>query len=886
MNRLLAHLLPPLLAPVLWAGLSTEDLDRSAALARMGDLNCTACHRSAETQSAWVLPESAPTLNDLGARVNPEWVKRFLQKPRLLHPPTTMPDMLHGRPEAERKEVSEALTQFLYSNSPSEWNPTAPDRAAVKRGEILYRSIGCAACHGMPDGTSGVNGIALPSIVDKWTLPGLQRFLINPLAVRPSGRMPAMGLRPDEARDIAHFLLQGTRFFSPMEVSVYSNRIRSWGDLDDAEPDRCLPAATFSLPPPGIEGRLALRWSGWMPIDQEGEYSFFLDAVGAARCQIDSNGMEDPDCWENEITQVHGKIHLKPGWHSIQVDFVQRGQKPPDMQLEWKSNGMERQPMPVNRLRANRDIEPDPPASPFVVEESKVRRGQELFSSLQCSKCHRRESDSQPIPSISSLNLERGCLATNVPSGLPEFGFSASERSRLQRAIQELQSPKLPLPGAAQQLTWAFASFRCGVCHARDGAGGVSSDRQSYFTSNGQDLGEEGRIPPSLDGAGDKLKPEWLRQVLTGTARVRPYLNTRMPQFGDANVGFLVPLLVQLDRHSRKPDIVNDPPELQRKVGHLLVGTDGFSCIACHTFNRQPAHALQVMDLTTVTRRLNPDWFYRFIRDPNRWNVGTRMPAFWPEGVSPLKDILDGDTTRHLAAIWTYLEDAEQAVFPKGLSRQGVELTVGGEAVVYRGKLWEAGFRAVATGFPGGVNMAFDAEECRLSLLWRGRFLNVGPHWKVQGMGQIHPLGTDVVVFPHGTAWATLEAPDSPWPALLPRDLGLRFAGYQLDPRHQPTFTYRWKDLLIEDAINTEDVRSKSQMKRNVRISGSVPAGLYFRVAQGNLESTGTAEWRLNRTLTIRLVGEIHPMTRGRSVQQELLVPVAHAGEWEVHYAW
>jgi len=50
-----------------------------------------------------------------------------------------------------------------------------------------------------------------------------------------------------------------------------------------------------------------------------------------------------------------------------------------------------------------------------------------------------------------------------------------------------------------------------------------------------------------------------------------------------------------------------------------------------------------------------------------------------------------------------------------------MELIVGGDPVVYRGKLWEAGFRGIAAGYPGQGNAAFDAEEMRLLLAERAK---------------------------------------------------------------------------------------------------------------------------------------------------------------------
>lgn len=320
-----------------------------------------------------------------------------------------------------------------------------------------------------------------------------------------------------------------------------------------------------------------------------------------------------------------------------------------------------------------------------------------------------------------------------------------------------------------------------------------------------------------------------------------------------------------------------------------MVGTDGLSCIACHRFNRQPAHALQVLDLAGVTGRLNEDWFHRFLLNPERFHPGTRMPAFWPDGASPLPDLLGGVVGRQHSAIWAYLSDGPQAKFPAGLSRESMELVVGGETVVYRGKLWEAGFRAVAVGYPGQRNAAFDAEDLRLALLWRGRFLNAGPHWGVQGMGQIRPLGTDVVVLPHGSALAVLPGGATSWPTNSARDLGLRFRGYQLDSQKRPTLLYRFGGLEVEDLLVPVESGGSGGLHRTLRFRGSAPAGLCLRLAQGRLEPKDGNAWRLNDLLTLRTGPGATPSVVGDGNTRELRVPVRTtdgAGQLEIDYAW
>ena len=50
------------------------------------------------------------------------------------------------------------------------------------------------------------------------------------------------------------------------------------------------------------------------------------------------------------------------------------------------------------------------------------------------------------------------------------------------------------------------------------------------FSGSIPEMGDEGRIPPALTGAGDKLNEEWIKTVLAEGAKDRPYMATRMPR--------------------------------------------------------------------------------------------------------------------------------------------------------------------------------------------------------------------------------------------------------------------------------------------------------------------------------------------------------------------
>src|SRR5213075_2229667 len=117
------------------------------------------------------------------------------------------------------------------------------------------------------------------------------------------------------------------------------------------------------------------------------------------------------------------------------------------------------------------------------------------------------------------------------------------------------------------------------------GIGGPSPERVEYFTiAAGADLGDEGRLPPHLTAVGGKLRPEWTREVLVNKGYVRPYMATRMPQFGEHNIGRLPTLYEQADSPARA---ATAPENLaDAKFGRNLVGTGGLACISCHSFGQ------------------------------------------------------------------------------------------------------------------------------------------------------------------------------------------------------------------------------------------------------------------------------------------------------------
>jgi hypothetical protein len=495
-------------------------------------------------------------------------------------------------------------------------------------------------------------------------------------------------------------------------------------------------------------------------------------------------------------------------------------------------------------------------------------------------------------PSLGRLRAGKGCVSQAPPPGLPDFELGSQQSQSLNAAIQSISIGAVdPLPDKAA-VSHLLTAFNCYACHERDQAGGVERERNAFFQSDIPEMGDEGRIPPHLTGVGDKLRPEWLRQVFSQGAKDRPYLRTRMPRFGMENVGALAKLLPQADA---QPELtlpgIDLPPRRIKNLGHRLVGDQGLSCIKCHTFGEYGSAGVQAMSLTTMHRRLNEDWFHRYLLDPSAFRPGTRMPAPWPGGVSLLPAILEGDALRQIHAVWVYLSDGERAAVPRGLQQGAMELVATDRAVLYRNFIEGAGSRAIGVGYPQKANLAFDANGMRIALVWQGAFLDASRHWAGRGAGFQPPLGRNVLKLPDGVPLARLESPQAAWPTQPAKEQGYRFRGYRLDDQGRPTFLYDYQGARVEDfpeAVETED---EPILRRTFLIQPAAdPSDLWLRAAAGvSVEKDG--EWYvIDRDWRTRLIAkDMQPWIRESDGRQELLLPIkAENGPATIvqEYAW
>ena len=327
------------------------------------------------------------------------------------------------------------------------------------------------------------------------------------------------------------------------------------------------------------------------------------------------------------------------------------------------------------------------PEAEWEVDREKARRGRERFSQLGCAGCHELGPGLAPVRSmltakpLAALDGDAGggCLSVEPSPAAPRYLLSEAQRRSLRETLREPRNWRQS-PTPAERVPTVLAGLNCYACHSRFGVGGPGASRSDYFTTLSDfDLGDEGRLPPHLSHVGHKLRPAWLGEVLTNAGVVRPYMAVRMPQFGSANVGPLTAAFIAADALASAGQ---SAPAGEEGAGRGLVGLGGYACVNCHRFGPYPSLGISIMDMTQMAKRLNWDWFRRYLEDPPALRPGTRMPSFWPEGQAAVTNVLAGDMARQIAAIWAYLELGTNAPPPLDLI-ENLEPATGGRRANY-----------------------------------------------------------------------------------------------------------------------------------------------------------------------------------------------------------
>jgi len=890
----------------------------------LGELNCVACHKADAALAKQLHPKQAPILDGIGSQVSVSFLRKFLTDPHAVKPGTTMPRLFAGLTETDRRQRVEALVHFLASTG--SFRHSLPNLAAAQSGKKLFDEVGCFACHGtlhteVRGRRSEVGGRKSAGVVplgkpgDKYNVRSLTAFLLDPLKMRPSGRMPKLNLSQKEADAIAGWFLRDVEVPSNLTFKYYEGTWRNLPDFSKLKPKASGGVAGFDVRIARRNSNYALRFEGYLHVKRDGQYTFYVNSDDASKLYLDGRLVVNND-GEHAPQERSGRTRLTRGPHKIVVDFAQIGGGA-ELKVEYRGRRQPRKDaLPPRRpgRQRRRPVAPDvtstreipKPKDGFKVDPSLAAKGRELFATAGCASCHELREGGKPIASklaakpLAELNLANGCTGTAAGPATPFFGVSVRQRAAVAAAIRNNRPAKTD-PATVVHET--MVRMNCYACHSRGKEGGPTEELDPTFATTTKEMGGEGRIPPPLDGVGDKLTDGWLKHVLANGANDRPYMLTRMPSFGGKNAGHLAAAFAMLDRKTLvKPAAVNTSDLRLKAAGRKLVGEAAFACIKCHTFGKYKATGIQSLDLTQMTTRIRQDWFRRYMLNPIRYRPSTRMPTPFPGGISTMDKVLDGQPATQLTAMWMYLKDGPKARTPIGLVRGAIELKPTTEPIIYRNFIQGLSPRGIAVGYPGGFNLAFDADECVLGLLWHGAFIDAGKHWEGRGPGFQSPLGDHLLSLHRDVPFAALESVDTAWPKKPGRRSRIRknsgvqgaaggnshefpyqFTGYRLNTQRQPIFRYRFGSIEIEDFPQPVPGILDPSLKRTFTLrSKSEKPALLFLAATGTnaIKPLKDGWYQIDNRMQIRVNGVPgdKPVIRKNNGRWELLLPVTFKG--------
>ena len=575
---------------------------------------CYGCH---EIDAYEGLGARGPSLARVKDKLTPEWAFRWIEDPKAFRATAWMPAFFgqsnNSTPELIERTQQEihAIVNYLWDNADGYRMMPLPAGGDAARGEELVASVGCMACHQLPDtqepatdrdGLRRQFGPNFAGIGSKVTERWIYNWLRDPESYHAETRMPNMRLSEAEAADITAYLVTFRNdAFGRAPPAVDEALV---GKIVFDFLAKTNPATLASERVAGMDLGTKLNFAGERLIRQYGcfgchEIPGFEDAkpIGTELSAIGHKPLHQFD---------FGFLHIEEsryGWWTQKMSdprsFDEHKQLVPGALLRMPNYGFtaEQTEAVVTALagfvEANAELTRIVPRTP---ENLAIERGQQLVRTNNCQGCHIIEG-------------EGGAIAPTITDWLQRFRGQGA--------------------AAADAATVGFA-------------------------------------PPNLIGEGSKVKTDWLFAFLHEPSEIRPWLVARMPTFG-----FTAGELNDLARYFSALDGQEfpfvDQVEPALTAGELvaaqtLFSTDYFNCTTCHIqAGRTPAGTADrwAPDFALAAARLKPQWIIDWIADPQALLPGTRMPTFYPQATP--RDILGGDADHQIRVLRDYILTIGQA---------------------------------------------------------------------------------------------------------------------------------------------------------------------------------------------------------------------------------
>ncbi|MEM9283624.1 MAG: hypothetical protein AAGA96_17520 [Verrucomicrobiota bacterium] len=614
-------------------------------------------------------------------------------------------------------------------------------------GAILFSELGCANCHGDSSVIVPREGPLLVGLSTRVDREWVKTFLMDPDQGREGSGMPGMAhqLESGEVESLLAFL--GSRGGEKVTTAIrYANAERGSALYHEKGCVAC------HVSTPDFKSPHEVTDADWKLAVAHPDFPSKTHLAALAAF------LESPSTWRSDGRMPHLPLDAQEAMDVAchLMDF--RSSNPKD---------------------DAKGIKPWPVTSP-----NEAALGRAIAERLNCAACHEIPGlVGAPLIPIESLPVSgHGCLSGQPIEGIPFYDLREDQRNALIAYLK----PKQRVDDRDGHLT--LAAMNCYACHDRDSKGGPTLTTDPFFVGE-ESLGDSGRLPPPLTGVGSKLKKSWLKEVLEGNPqyRVRPYLKTQMPGYPQ-HFEAMADWLARIDHRADLPALA--AREVDLNAGRKLLGVEGgVNCIMCHDWGENRSLGIPALDISALDQRLRPKWFRYYLLNPALYRPGTLMPPMWPGGHSTVTDVLEGDTEKQIAAIWDFIARGEGKPdgFPDFRTGQ-FELIPEERPIFQRTFLEGVGNRAILVGFPGGYNLAYDADAGKPRLLWRGRFFDAYETWFVRKIESQQPLEDHLMPF-------------------LDVKASFRYRGFRIDEDGNPEFLLQEDSREISDRFAVEGDR-------------------------------------------------------------------------------
>lgn len=206
--------------------------------------------------------------------------------------------------------------------------------------------------------------------------------------------------------------------------------------------------------------------------------------------------------------------------------------------------------------------------------------------------------------------IEGGGKALEITPAMPPWGKTLS-KDQIMKLVVYVQSLSRPPQEKARDIARSRIPEReCRICHVKQ---------------------ERKPIAPDLAHVGSKLKRDWLYAFLKSPAKIRPVgfmplTKSTMPNFqltDEEALALADYLMTKMDE--RIPG--ERPRAMRMSEAEVRRGRDlyeEYACDACHRISE--IGGIVGPDLARAGRRLQPDWMFRWLKNPQALRPDSPMP--------------------------------------------------------------------------------------------------------------------------------------------------------------------------------------------------------------------------------------------------------------------